>query len=63
LKKTFIYSFIYFPLQGKQICKEKAKAIVVAAKEIGLEVNADKTKYMVPHVTRSECRTNSQYED
>jgi hypothetical protein len=40
-----------------------AKALVVAAKEIGLEANADKTKYMVPHVTRSECRTNSQYED
>jgi hypothetical protein len=24
---------------------EKAKALVVASKEIGLEVNADKTKY------------------
>ena len=27
--------------------KEKAEALVVATKEIGLEVNADKTKYMV----------------
>ena len=27
--------------------KENAKALVVAAKEIGLEVNADKTKYVV----------------
>jgi hypothetical protein len=27
--------------------KEKAKALVVASKEIGLEVNADKNKYMV----------------
>ena len=27
--------------------KEKAEALVVASKEIGLEVNADKTKYMV----------------
>ena len=27
--------------------KENAEAVVVAAKEIGLEVNADKTKYMV----------------
>ena len=27
--------------------KENADALVVAAKEIGLEVNADKTKYMV----------------
>ena len=26
--------------------KENAKALVVASKEIGLEVNADKTKYM-----------------
>ena len=27
--------------------KEKTEALVVAGKEIGLEVNADKTKYMV----------------
>ena len=27
--------------------KEKAEALLVASKEIGLEVNADKTKYMV----------------
>ena len=27
--------------------KEKAEALVVASKEIGLEVNADKTNYMV----------------
>ena len=27
--------------------KENAEAILVAAKEIGLEVNADKTTYMV----------------
>ena len=27
--------------------KENAEALVVAAKEIGLEVNADKTQYMV----------------
>jgi hypothetical protein len=27
--------------------KENAEAIVVATKEIGLEVNADKTKYMI----------------
>ena len=26
--------------------KENAEALVVATKEIGLEVNADKTKYM-----------------
>ena len=27
--------------------KENAEALLVATKEIGLEVNADKTKYMV----------------
>jgi len=27
--------------------KENAEALVVATKEIGLEVNADKTKYMI----------------
>jgi len=34
---------------GRRICtvKENAYALVVASKEIGLEVNADKTKYMV----------------
>jgi len=41
--------------------KENAEALAVATKEIGLKVNADKTKYMI--VSRSECRTKSQYED
>jgi len=27
--------------------KENAEALIVASKEIGLEVNVDKTKYMV----------------
>jgi hypothetical protein len=30
-----------------QTVKENAEALVVATKEIGLEVNEDKTKYMV----------------
>jgi len=30
-----------------QTVKEKAESLVVASKEIGLEVNADKTQYMV----------------
>jgi hypothetical protein len=30
-----------------QTVKENAEALVVATKEIALEVNADKTKYMV----------------
>ena len=30
-----------------QTVKKNTEALVVASKEIGLEVNADKTKYMV----------------
>jgi hypothetical protein len=41
--------------------KENTKTLLVASKETGLEVNPEKTKYMV--VSRSECRTKSQYKD
>jgi hypothetical protein len=41
--------------------KKNAEALDFATKEIGLEVNADKTKYMF--VSRSECRAKSQYEE
>ena len=37
--------------------KETAEALVFATKEIGLEVNADKTNYMIM------SRDQSQYED
>jgi len=40
--------------------KENAEALVMASKEIGLEVNADKTVH--GNVSRSECRMKSQYE-
>ena len=45
----FIYQFVgqevlHFPLHT---VKENAEALVVATKEIGLEVNADITKYMI----------------
>jgi hypothetical protein len=33
--------------ESVHIIKENAEALVVASKEIGLEVNADKTKYIV----------------
>ena len=36
--------------------KEKAEALLVATKEIGLEVNADKTKYMVMSRDRNAVR-------
>jgi len=39
--------------------KENAEALVVAAKEIGLEVNTDKTKYMVMSRDQNAGRTHS----
>jgi len=46
---------------GRSVCavKENAEALVVAAKEIGLEVNADKTKYMVMSRDQNGGRTHS----
>jgi hypothetical protein len=43
--------------------KENAEALVVAAKEIGLEVNADKTKYMVMSRDQNAGRTHSMKND
>jgi hypothetical protein len=40
---------------------ENAETLVVVTKEIGLEVNADKTKYMV--MTRDQKKGEVQYED
>jgi hypothetical protein len=39
--------------------KENAQALVVAAKGIGLEVNADKTKYMVMFRDQNAGRIHS----
>jgi len=41
--------------------KKSTEAVVVASKVTGLEVNADKTKYT--QITKSECRTKSEYKD
>jgi hypothetical protein len=39
--------------------KENAKALVVATKKIGLEVNADKTKYMIMSRDRNAGRDDT----
>ena len=39
--------------------KENAEALLVATKEIGLEVNADETKYMVMSRDRNAGRGHS----
>jgi len=41
--------------------KKNAKALIVASKEIGLEVNADKTKYMV--MSQDQNAGQSPYEN
>jgi hypothetical protein len=41
--------------------KGNTEALIVASKEIGLEVNADKTKYMV--MSRDQNVGQSQYEN
>jgi N6-adenosine-specific RNA methylase IME4 len=43
--------------------KENAEALVVATKENGLEVNADKTKYMVMYRDQNTVRSHSMKTD
>ena len=43
--------------------KKNAEALVVAAKETGLEVNVDKTKYMVMSRDQNAGRTHSMKTD
>ena len=40
-------NIFFFPPPRRSYVKENAEALVVATKEIGLEVNADKTNYVV----------------
>jgi hypothetical protein len=55
VKKIKCGNFLKYP----DTIKENTEALMVASKEIGLEVNADKVH---GHVSRSECSTKSQYE-
>jgi len=43
--------------------KENAEALVVATKEIGLEINADKTKYMIMSRDQNAGRSHSMKTD
>ena len=43
--------------------KENAEALVIATKEIGLEVNADKTKYMIMSRDQNAGRSYSMKSD
>ena len=43
--------------------KENAEALVVAAKEIGLEVNADKTRYMIMSRDQNAGRSHTTKTD
>ena len=43
--------------------KESAEALIVASKEIGLEVNADKTKYMVMSRDQNGGQSHSMKND
>ena len=43
--------------------KERAEALVVATKEIGLEVNVDKTKYMIMSRDQNAGRSHSMKTD
>ena len=43
--------------------KENAEALVIATKEIGLEVNADKTKYMIMSRDQNAGRSHSMKTD
>jgi len=40
---------------------KNAAGLFVGSKEIGLEMNAEKSKYIYGHAMRSECRTILQH--
>jgi len=40
---------------------KNAEGLLICSKEIGLEINAEKSKYMYGHAMRSKCRTVLQH--
>ena len=59
-----VYSDYVNILEGRvNTLQAKAEAFVVASKEIGLEVNADKTKYMVLSRDQNGGRSHSMKTD
>ena len=56
LYSCFDFDGSSFSLRSVHAVKENAEAVVVTTKENGLEVNADKTKYMVMSRDRNAGR-------
>ena len=58
--QLLVYAYDINILGGSEnIIKKNAKALVVASKETGLEVNADETKYMVMSRDQDAGRSHS----
>jgi hypothetical protein len=43
--------------------KENKEILFDASRDIGLQINAEKTKYLYDHVSSSEFRTEQEYKD
>ena len=52
-------SFVNVLGENLQTVRENAEIIIKASKDIGLEVNSEKTVY--EHILPSKCRTKSKY--
>jgi hypothetical protein len=61
--QLFVYAGDVNVLGGSiHTTKKNTAVLVVASKETGIEVNADKNKY-TGHASRSECRMKSPYKE
>jgi hypothetical protein len=43
--------------------KENSETLLEASRDIGLEINAEKTKYLYDYVSSYEFRTEPEYKD